>query len=205
MQVAVVDTGTANLASMLAAMRRLGVSSALTRDAARITDARLVVLPGVGAFGAGMARIRECGLADALAQRIKDSRPLLAVCLGLQLLTRTSEESPGVEGIGVLPCAVRRFPSEVEGARLVVPQLGWNEVVPRSDAVLLERGHAYYANSFHVPAIPDGFSGAESVHGVRFVAALERGPVLACQFHPELSGPFGNALLGRWLERGRGC
>ncbi|MBM4374315.1 MAG: imidazole glycerol phosphate synthase subunit HisH [Deltaproteobacteria bacterium] len=205
MKVAVVDTGTANLASMLAALRRLGVSTELTREAARVVDAPLVVLPGVGAFGAGMGRLRECGLVDALAARVRETRPLLAVCLGLQMLTRSSEESPKVDGIGVIPCAVRRFPADVGGSRLVVPQLGWNMVEPRRDAVLLQPGHAYYANSFQLPAIPDGYSGAESVHGVRFVAALERGPILACQFHPELSGPWGHALLGRWLERGRAC
>ena len=205
MQVAVVDTGTANLASMLAALRRHGTTPRLTRDASAIADAELLVLPGVGAFGAGMAQLCASALVDSLAERVRSERPLLAVCLGLQLLCETSEESPGVAGIGVVSSAVQRFPSEASGTRLVVPQLGWNEVVPRPDSILLERGHAYYANSYHLPAIPAGFSGAESVHGVRFVAALERGPMLACQFHPELSGTWGHALLGRWLERGRAC
>ncbi|MBM4356915.1 MAG: imidazole glycerol phosphate synthase subunit HisH [Deltaproteobacteria bacterium] len=205
MQVAVVDTGTANLASMLAALRRHGVEPVLTGEARVVAEARLLVLPGVGAFGAGMAKLGEHALVAPLAARVRTSRPTLAVCLGLQMLGEASEETPGVEGIGVVPAMAQRFPAAVDGQRLVVPQLGWNAVEPRADVRLLEAGHAYYANSFHLASIPEGWSGAESTHGVRFVAALERGPVLACQFHPELSGAWGHALIGRWLARGASC
>jgi glutamine amidotransferase len=205
MQLAVVDTGTANLASMLAALRRHGIEPTLTRAPSEVATSKLVVLPGVGAFGAGMAKLREHGLVSPLAERVRASRPTLAVCLGLQMLGEASEETPGVEGIGVVPAKAQRFPETIDGARLVVPQLGWNAVAPRADAHLLEAGHAYYANSFHLGSIPEGWSGAESTHGVQFVAALERGPVLACQFHPELSGSWGHALIGRWLERGASC
>lgn len=205
MRVHVVDTGTANLASMRAALARVGADPEFTRDPGDLERARLVVLPGVGAFGAGMARMRECGLADVLTERIRSERPLFAVCLGLQMLCTSSDETEGVAGIGAIPVHVSRFQSAYDGTRITVPQLGWNEVVPRKDATLLERGYAYYANSYHLDRIPEGWSGAESVHGKPFVAALERGPILACQFHPELSGPWGHALLRRWLERGSTC
>jgi len=205
MRVAVIDTGTANLASMLAALRRIGAETELTREPEVVRDAPLVVLPGVGAFGAGMARLNECNLTEAIAARVRGERPFLAVCLGLQMLCLESEETPGVAGIGVLATKVRRFADLHEGARVTVPQLGWNEIVPRPDATLLSHGYAYYANSYYLASIPEGWTGAETEHGVRLVAALERGPMLACQFHPELSGPFGHDLLHRWLARGAAC
>lgn len=190
----VVRTGTANLASVLAALRRLGADPRVTVDPEAVRAADRAVLPGVGAFGACMARLVEAGLVDALRERVTAGRPLLAVCLGMQVLGEASDESPGVPGLGLLPATARRFPA---GPR--VPQLGWNRVEPRPDARLLTPGHAYFANSYRFEAIPAGWSGATSDHGGPFVAALERGPVLACQFHPELSGGWGRALLERWL------
>jgi imidazole glycerol phosphate synthase glutamine amidotransferase subunit len=195
----VVRTGTANLASVLAALHRAGVQPEVTTDPARVAGARQVVLPGVGAFGACMARLGEAGLIGPLRERVQAGRPLLAVCLGLQVLARASEESPGVEGLGVVPMTVRRF-RPAEGSGLRVPQLGWNAVTPAAGARLLQPGYAYYANSYRLEAIPDGWTGALSDHGGPFVAALERGPLLACQFHPELSGGWGQALLERWLS-----
>jgi imidazole glycerol phosphate synthase glutamine amidotransferase subunit len=194
MQVAVVRTGTANLASVLAGLRRAGAEPFVTTDPAVVRDAERVVLPGVGAFGAAMAALREHGLVEPLRSRAVAGRPLLGICLGLQLLTRESEESPGVEGLGVIPAAVRRFPP---GPR--IPQLGWNHVAPVG-ARVLAAGHAYFANSYRLDALPDGWGGAMGEHGGPFVAALERGRVVACQFHPELSGPWGRALLERWLN-----
>jgi imidazole glycerol phosphate synthase glutamine amidotransferase subunit len=192
--VLVVDTGTANLASMLAALRRAGARPEATTDPERIASAPRLVLPGVGAFGAGMERLTGVGAAEAIAERVRARRPFLGVCLGLQLLCETSEESPGVRGLGVLSAAVTRFTARR------VPQLGWNQVVPSSSCRLLEEGHAYFANSYRLESAPDGWHGAMSDHGGPFVAALERGAQLCCQFHPELSGTWGLALLRRWLE-----
>lgn len=192
---AVVDTGTANLASMLAALRRIGLSPEPTTSPETIARADRVVLPGVGAFGAGMARLEGLGLVEALRARVREERSLLAVCLGLQLLCEASEESPGVRGLGVLKgIEVGRF---VEAP--IVPQLGWNRVIP-SGCRLVTEGHAYFANSYRITAAPPEFSVAHAVHGERFVAAIERGPLLACQFHPELSGRWGHELLARWRD-----
>ncbi len=205
METIVIDTGTANLASMQAALRRAGAAPRLERRPEVVARAARVVLPGVGAFAAGMERLRSADLVEVIAERVRSGRPLLAVCLGLQLMARRSEESPGVEGIGVIDATVTRF-SDPEG-KLRIPQLGWNRVVPRSGCRLLEPGHAYYANTYRLAHIPEGFAGAESVHGTPFVAALERGALLMCQFHPELSGRWGHALLTRWLtaSEGRSC
>lgn len=197
--VTVVATGIANVASVEAALRRVGADVELTDDATRVRDTARVVLPGVGAFGAGMARLTERGLAEAIVERCAAQRPLLCVCLGLQLLCAASEESPGVAGLGVLDTVVRRFG---EGVR--APQFGWNRVEAGAGCQLLQSGYAYYANSYRISEAPPGWSAARSVHGVSFIAALERGPVLACQFHPELSGVWGRALLERWLRSAEG-
>jgi imidazole glycerol phosphate synthase glutamine amidotransferase subunit len=141
-----------------------------------------------------MARLMGGGFAEALRRRIAEDRPTIAICVGLQLLFAASEESPGVAGLGVLPGTVRRF-----GGNVRVPQFGWNRIEPEPACRLLEPGWAYFANSFRAEAAP-GWACAWSEHGGRFVAAIERGRILGCQFHPELSGAFGARLLARFLD-----
>jgi glutamine amidotransferase len=192
----VVRTGTANLASVLAGLRRIGAAPRLTDDAAEVRSAKHVVLPGVGAFGAAMAQLQQQQLDRALRERLNANRPTLCVCVGLQLLCATSEESPGVAGLGIIPARITRFTGDVR-----IPQLGWNTVSPTHDRSLLEAGYAYFANSYKLDEVPAGWHGATAEHGQPFVAALARGNILACQFHPELSGPFGLALLRRWLAQ----
>lgn len=198
----VVRTGMANLASVLAALRRLGAQPQVTTDPKVVRRADRVVLPGVGAFGAAMESMRASGLVEPIAEHVRAGRPLLAICLGLQVLCEVSEETPGIAGIGVIPGVVRRF-----GPGVHVPQLGWNKVTPTRGAKLLREGYAYYANSYRLQSLPPGWEGATTMHGDSFVAAAERGPILACQFHPELSSGWGTALLERWLARGEatGC
>ena len=194
--VLIVRTGIANLASVLAGLKRAGAEPWLSEDPAAVENAARVVLPGVGAFGAGMEQLRRSGLVEVLRERLRARRPTLAVCLGLQLLFAASEESPGIEGLAVFPDTIRRFSPSVR-----VPQLGWNKVLPQAGCSLLEGGYAYFANSFRAETIPQGWQGAFAEHGTRFVAALESGSVLCCQFHPELSGNWGAALLKRWLSK----
>lgn len=198
--VAVVPTGTANLASVRAGLERAGARAELVRTPAAVRSAARLVLPGVGAFGAGMQRLRELELVDALRERIAEGRPTLAVCLGLQLLCRASEEAGGVAGVGALDVDVRRFPSDVR-----VPQLGWNRVEPDADCRTLTPGYAYFANGYRLDAVPEGWAAARSEHGGRFVAAVERGPAVLCQFHPELSGAWGRGLIERWLGGATSC
>lgn len=192
--IALVDTGLANLASVEAALGRLQVRVQRTADPAVVAAASHVVLPGVGHFEAGMARLRSTGLAPVLSRRVRDARPTLAICLGMQLLADGSEEAPGVSGLGVLPGTARRF-----SAAASVPQLGWNRV-DAPEGRLLTSGAAYFAHSYRLRTAPPGWRVAWSTHDGPFVAAVERGPVLACQLHPELSGAWGAALLERWLR-----
>lgn len=194
-EVVILRTGTANLASVAAAFTRLGARPRITHDPALAAGAPLLVLPGVGAFGAAMSQLRADGLDELLRERVRLARPLLAICLGLQLLCESSEESPGVAGLGVVPARIARFGSDQR-----VPQMGWNRITPTPGASLLRSDWMYFANSFRLECVPDGWSGAVTDYGGPFAAALERGPILACQFHPELSGAAGLSLLTRWLS-----
>lgn len=191
----VVPTGTANTASILAGFRRLGGDPAIARSPDDVASADHVVLPGVGSFGAAVAEVDKVGMREALRIRLSDGRPTLAVCVGMQLLAEVSEESADADGLGHVDSAVRRFPDDVR-----VPQLGWNEVRAGGDCRFLTDGWAYFANSYRIEELPAGWAGAVADYGGEFVAAMEQGDVLACQFHPELSGAWGSAILAAWFE-----
>lgn len=224
-----IRTGSANLASVFAGLRRAGesfaggVSPRIIETADDVERLPLVVLPGVGAFGPAMARLRECGLVGPLIERFKSGRPMLVICLGWQLLCEESEESPGVRGLSVVPAKVTRFVAsggrERAGETHVrVPQLGWNRVrVESGEGVaprVLRDGYAYFANSYKVdPFVPSGVIGGEggasvltAEHGTggsaKFVAGMElaEGRIVCCQLHPELSGEWGLSLLRGWIS-----
>lgn len=195
-KVLVVTTGTANMASVLAGLRRAGANACVTADPGEVLRADRLVLPGVGSLGEAISQLSRDGLVEVLSARVREGRPTLAVCLGLQILCESSAESPGVNGLGVLNCRAEKFPGSVR-----VPQMGWNRVEAQNGCRLLSDGYAYFANSYRLQDPPTGWGAAFSDHGSRFVAALERGHVLACQFHPELSGQWGLALIRRWLEQ----
>ncbi|MFH2113051.1 MAG: imidazole glycerol phosphate synthase subunit HisH [Spirochaetota bacterium] len=192
-RVAVADTGRCNLASMMAALQRNGADAYVCADPQGIVDADYAVLPGVGAFGPVAERLRDSGLGPAFASRIRAEKPTLAVCLGMQLIFEGSEESPGEPGIGALPGTFKTFGPEVRS-----PLFGWN-LVSDAGAFLSEPGWAYFAHSYRLDKAPTGWKAAMSDYGSPYVSALEKGPMLLCQFHPELSGDWGGRLLTRWL------
>ncbi len=192
--VVIVDSGVANLASIASALRRLGATVKVTAIADDVLHAARVVLPGVGAFGAGIATLHAQGLAAAIRAVAARGTPLLGVCLGMQMLCEASEEAPQVPGLGIIAGACRRLPQYVR-----VPHLGWNHVAAEAGGRCVTSGIAAFANSYALREAPSGWNAAWSTHGERFVAALERDAIVACQFHPELSGPYGAALLKRWL------
>lgn len=190
----IVPTGVANLEAVGAAFRRLGRPLRPVERAEDVRDAAFVVLPGVGSFGSGLDALADLGVEGALRDRIDRGRPTLAVCLGLQLLCEASDEAPGRAGLGRVAGRVTRFGPDVR-----VPQLGWNRVHAPGDAAFLRTGLAYFANSYRLGTHAPGWRVATTRYGGPFVAAVERGGVLACQFHPELSGAYGARLLARWL------
>jgi len=194
-EVLVVRTGIANIDSVFSGLGRVEASPRLTQDAREVRGADYVMLPGVGAFGAGMCALREDGLDQAIMERAAAGRPTLAICLGMQLFLQESEESPGVSGLGIVPGTARRFSTNVR-----CPQLGWNKVEAGEGCKVLNSGFAYFANSYRLSDSPAGWESACADYDGTFVAAIERGPVVLAQFHPELSGVWGLSLLRRWLE-----
>lgn len=195
-------TGAANLASVKAMCARAGVEALVTEDPEVLYKAERALLPGVGAFGAALAKLRRSGLDKALAARIAEGRPTMGICLGMQMLCASSEETAGVPGIGAIPCAVRKLKTE-----LPLPQLGWNRLRPAPGDSFLKPGWAYFANSYMVAEAPEGYVAAFCVYGEKFAATLEgrfdaatKTPgILLCQFHPELSGRWGLDLFMRWM------
>ncbi len=195
--VVIVPTGVANMASVGAALKRAGAEVSVAQSAEDVRTAPCVVMPGVGSFAAGIAALRQRGVDQALRERVEHGEPTLAICLGLQLLCEASDEAPGERGMGVIPGRIEKFRARR------VPQIGWNEVSPDGACRVLSQESMYFANSYRLGAAPRGWGVAWAEYGGRFVAALERGPVVACQFHPELSGALGLSLIRRWLTQAR--
>lgn len=194
MRVTIVPTGTANTASVAAAVRRVGAVPLVASGADEVDRSDRVILPGVGSFGAAMAELDRTGMREVLQRRLAVGRPTLAICVGMQLLAAASEESEGVPGLGHVSAVVGRFSGPVR-----VPQLGWNHVTARPGCRFIDDGWAYFANSYRIEEVAKGWAIATTDHGGNFVASMEKGEVLACQFHPELSGEWGSRVLARWL------
>jgi len=194
MRVDVVATGMANLASVLAALRRAGVEPVLTTDPQQVRRSAGVVLPGVGHYAAARAELDAHDLASALTERLQSGHPTLGICLGMQLCAAGSDEGPSAPGLGAIRSHAHAFP---EGVRS--PHLGWTRVTAPADTRFLRDGYACFAHSFRLLHAPEPWKAATAEHGGPFVAAVEWKDVLLCQFHPELSGAWGAQLLERWL------
>ena len=196
-KVVLVDAGGSNIGSVRYALQRLGVDAELTGDAATIRAADRVILPGVGAAAGCMARLRELDLVDVL--RTLD-RPLLGVCVGVQLLFAHSEEDD-TPCLGLLPGRVRKLHA-APGIR--VPHMGWNTLQRRRAGSLVEGiadgDHAYFVHSYAAAVDEDCLCSSE--HGQRFAAVVQRGNVAGAQFHPERSGAVGARLLKNFIEYG---
>lgn len=192
MSLAIVDLGCGNLGSVAIAMERFGLDPVITDDASRIARSDRVILPGVGAAGFAMERIEALGLADTLRTLRK---PLLGICLGMQLLFEASEEG-GAKGLGLLPGRVRRL--EAAPGR-PVPHMGWSRLSVSDPRIGLADGdYVYFAHSF---ACDDGeATRASTDYGRTIPAIVTAGPVWGAQFHPEKSGPAGTRFLRTWLE-----
>jgi glutamine amidotransferase len=195
--IAVVDSGVANLASVLAALSRLGRAACVTADPDQIRTADRIIIPGVGAASAAMARLSKLGLIDVLRAA---QQPLLGICLGMQLLFARSDEGYGVECLGVIDGDVTRL-SAAPGRP--VPHMGWNQI--RRDAPshpLLAGIHdgdfMYFAHSFAAPVGEHALAFAE--YGERFSAVVGCGNFFGCQFHPERSGVLGLEFIGNFLS-----
>lgn len=195
MDVVLIDSGGANIGSVQYALERLGARAQLTADAEVIARADRVILPGVGAAGAGMARLRELGLVDVVRGL---SQPLLGICLGMQLLFDGSEEND-TQCLGLIPGSVRKLAGG-EGIR--VPHMGWNVLQSERDDALLwgipPGAQAYFVHSYAAPV--GDFTLASTAHGEAFSAIVRRGRCWGAQFHPERSASVGSRLLENFLS-----
>jgi len=205
MDIAIIDYGIGNLRSAEKAFQHLGFDAHLTQDPAALAGAKKMVLPGVGAFGQCMSELRARGFVNALLREVAAGKPLLGICVGLQMLFESSEESPEEKGLGLLKGRVVRF----NGApfcgpnALKIPQIGWNSMTfPELRSSLFtgvgEGSHLYFVHSYHARPDEDSDVLAWSDYGARFCAAAGRRNVTGVQFHPEKSQAIGLNILNNF-------
>jgi glutamine amidotransferase len=209
-RIAVVDYGAGNLRSVEKALARSGLRPEVTGDPVAVRGADAVVLPGVGAFADAVANLRAKGLDEAVRGALESGRPYLGLCLGLQLLFEQSDEHGINPGLALMPGLVTRFPDrDVDGSRLRVPHIGWNEVRFRGRHPMLEglpeRDYFYFVHSYRaVPAREEDTVG-RSDYGGEFAAAVARDNAFAVQFHPEKSQGAGKRLLDAFAAWVQSC
>lgn len=201
--IGIIDYRAGNLQSVEKALRHLGAACRIVGGPAELAGCDKLLLPGVGAFGAAMENLRRTGLAGPILAWLKNDRPFLGICLGMQLLFETSDEDPAIPGLGFFAGACRLFPAGK------VPQIGWNRVRPRGRSGLL-RGlpaepyfyflHSYYA----VPEAPAIVTGITD-YGLEYPAQVEQGNICGVQYHPEKSGGTGIQLLANWVRSEPAC
>lgn len=195
--IVVVDYGMGNLRNVRRAFHEIGEEVSVTGDAGTIAGAKALVLPGVGAFGEAVRRIEQLGLREVLLRHASAGKPLLGICLGMQLLFEGSEESPGARGLGIFKGESRKF-----GAGVKVPHIGWNDVVPVAGSalgrLLSPSGCFYFVHSYYVPDSPA--KAGVTRHGVEFVSAVHSGAIMGFQFHPEKSQTPGLSLLREFVR-----
>lgn len=203
--ITIIDYGTSNLGSMQNMLKKLDVPSQFATTADDVLKAEKIILPGVGAFDAGMRTLRASGMVEALNRKVlEDKVPLLGVCLGMQMLGRGSEEG-GEAGLGWIDAEALRFKPE-RYPDMRVPHMGWNEVIQKKPSPLVdgppERCRFYFANSYHVVCADPADGLLETVYaGFGFTSAIERGHIRGAQFHPEKSHRYGMWLLKNFAEK----
>lgn len=199
--IAIIDYDAGNIRSVEKAMAKLGQEVWITRDRERIMNADKVILPGVGTFGDAMAHLREYNLVEVIKDVVAEKKPFLGICLGLQLLYESSEETPGVEGLGILKGKILRIPEQKD---LKIPHMGWNSLHLQNDGRLFrgieQNPYVYFVHSYYLKAGEEETVKATTEYSVNIHASVEKDNVFACQFHPEKSGDLGLQILKNFAE-----
>ena len=201
--IAVVDYGRGNLHSVISALETIGEEATIASTPEQLEEAERIVLPGVGAFPAGMDSLNRSGLVDSLNEQVQIiGKPILGICLGMQLVATSSVEVKTTEGLGWIDAAVKELPARKN--RLKLPHVGWNETVPAKDSVLFAGMGAkpilYYVHSYAITLDLDNASiDARCDYGGEFIAALRFENIAASQFHPEKSQDLGLRFLTNWV------
>ena len=199
--IAIIDYDAGNLKSVEKALISLGEDCVVTRDAETILGADKVILPGVGAFGDAMEKLHRFGLVEVIRKVAAAGTPFLGICLGLQLLFRSSDESPGVEGIGLLDGEIVSIPPK-EGYK--IPHMGWNSLHLQNDGRLFagipEQTYVYFVHSYYLQAEDPQIVKAVTEYSTTIHASVEKDNVFACQFHPEKSSKYGLKILENFAK-----
>lgn len=202
MPVSILDYGLGNLGSIRNMFRKIGVETLSVDSPEGLLGASKILLPGVGAFDAGMRALKARGLTEPLLDRARAGIPILGICLGMQLLTRGSEEGT-LPGLGLFDASCRRLLVPI-GSALKVPHMGWAQLTRRKASHLLQglddKARFYFVHSYHVVCTDPADVLATSDHGGEFVAMIERGNVVGAQFHPEKSHRFGMQVFRNFAE-----
>lgn len=200
----IVDYGMGNLGSILNMLKKIGVDAAVSSNCEDIANADKLILPGVGAFENGMRKLAGLGLAPVLEKKVMGEKtPILGICLGMQLMTKSSEEGQGT-GLGWIDATTVRFKHGGGTAKLKIPHMGWNTVTVKKDSLLFkdmfpEPGF-YFVHSYHAVCTHEQDILATTYYGYDFVSAFQKGNIFGVQFHPEKSHKFGMKLLKNFVE-----
>ncbi len=198
--IAIIDYDAGNIKSVEKALTRLGEQVTVTRNPEEILGACGVILPGVGAFGDAMERLKSYGLVETIAQVAERRIPFLGICLGLQLMFESSEESPGVKGLGLVPGRILRIPDD---GGLKVPHMGWNSLrFPHAGRLfkgLPQDSYVYFVHSYYLQADDNSIVTATTEYGTLIHASVEKDNIFACQFHPEKSSGVGMKILQNFI------
>ena len=199
--IAIIDYDAGNIKSVEKALIALGQEVVITSDKEEILKADKVILPGVGAFGDAMDNLKRTGLDQVVKEVAQRGIPFLGICLGLQLLFESSDEAPGVEGLGILKGKILRIPDQ-EG--LKIPHMGWNSLHLENNGRLFkgieENAYVYFVHSYYLKAEDEQIVKASTEYSTHIHASVEQGNVFACQFHPEKSSDVGLKILKNFVE-----
>ena len=198
--IAIIDYGAGNIQSVVKALNFIGADTSVTHDASELMKADAAILPGVGAFGDAMKTLRERGLEEPIKAFIESGKPFLGICLGLQILFESSEESPGVDGLGILKGKILKIPA-AEGIK--IPHIGWNSLNISNDAGLFagieNNAYVYFVHSYYLKS-EENIVTSITEYGVDIHASIQRKNLYACQFHPEKSGEIGIKMLENFVK-----
>lgn len=200
--IAIIDYGAGNIQSVYKALKFIGADCKVTSDKDEILNADGAILPGVGSFGDAMDTMTKRGIKDTIIEYTKSGKPFLGICLGLQLLFPESKETPGVKGLDIFKGTITKIPNQ--NRTLKIPHMGWNNIsIKQKNGIFKDiegEPYVYFVHSFYLKAQDKDIVAATTQYGVEIDAAVQKGNIIATQFHPEKSGEVGLKMLKNFVE-----